>query len=136
MFTQHHHLIGGYEYSIYRSIIPVHSLLARNVPGESPDSLLLQLVHGPEITTLRAPTISDKRKWMREIDSAYTHYQNVLRKQKAQLEGKKVTQILGTLEVTILEAKNLPSIDLHGKSDPFCEVCYYLLFFKAHYINF
>jgi len=79
LLTQHHGLVpvAGYEYSVYREPIPVHALLVREIQNEPPDTLNFQILHiqTQQIIAVKAPSLNDKRRWMREIDAAFTHYQ-------------------------------------------------------------
>ena len=121
LLTEHHSTLGSYEYSVYREPIPVHVLLVREMKNEPPDSLNFEILHikTQQIIAVRAPSLNDKRRWLREIDGAYTHYQNVLKKQKN--PSSKAAQYIGTLQVTVIEARSL-SPETGAKCDPYCQV--------------
>lgn len=126
LLTQHHGIVpvAGYEYSVYRDPIPVHALLVREVPNGSVESPEFQILHvqTQQIIAVRAPSVNEKRRWMREIDSAFTHYQAILKKQKTPAAAAPTSKYIATIQVTVIEARNLLAMDPGGKSDPFCQV--------------
>lgn len=86
------------------------------------DDCSFQIVHMDKIITLRAPSSSDKKQWMKIAEGAIADAE---KKIAASYSGDKLDlqqgEMIGTLEVKLLEAKKLSSSDgLKLKPGLFC----------------
>lgn len=121
-----------YQYQLYRNPMPLNEVLVRDVPANSKerqtltiDDSCFQIVHLQDIISVKASSVSEKRKWVNQIDSQCNLFVSVERKLQTtgQLDkhspaaGFHITPI-GTLQVTIVEGKGLQSSA--PKSDIYC----------------
>lgn len=78
------------------------------------DESCLQIIHGQESITLRAPSVAAKRKWVNTLEEQCQQYYVA---EKQQTEGSwkggrwAYGAPIGTLQVLIAEAKDLVRVD-------------------------
>lgn len=75
--------------------MPLNETLSRDIPQLSQDRKLFtvddscfQILHLQDILTVKAPSVSEKRKWLNQMDTQCSYYINVEKK----LQEKGVSQ--------------------------------------------
>ena len=93
--------------------------------------MTFQIVHIDKIITLRGNTASDKRQWMKILESTIQQAEKQMAAQNSQdmaVGQKSNRRMIGTLEFKVLEAKKLAGSEKIRKVF-FCDM---KLFAKAH----
>ena len=83
------------------------------------DEMTFQVVHIDKIITLRAITASDKRQWMKILESTIQQAEKQMAAQSSQdmaVAQKSDRRMIGTLEFKVLEAKKLAGSEKIRKS--------------------
>lgn len=80
----------------------------------SVDANCFQILLGEDVITLKASTVSEKRQWLNQLQSAISYLKSA-RKRDAKQEGPKKHETIGTLEVILYESKNVSIVERGGK---------------------
>lgn len=107
------------QYEMYEQPIPVNEMIIRDVPKNfgkdvgTVDDCSFQIVHLDKIITLRASTPSEKRQWIKVTEGAISDAEKRLASSFSddKLHKESNIPIIGTLEVKLLEAKQLSAAD-------------------------
>ncbi|KAI9004449.1 hypothetical protein DFJ74DRAFT_693455 [Hyaloraphidium curvatum] len=124
--------IGGkpFLYTLYRKAIPLNECVAREIPPTSKppfpvDDSCFQVIHLQDVITFRASSVPNKRTWLNHLDSQCSAIAAAIKKAEkskaAAAAGatRSPTNAMGTLELTVVEAKDLVQPENSSKCDIF-----------------